>query len=103
MSRRKKPAPEPEPAIRTEEGFDMHRTPMLSLCYLKRTPDVFNGSVHVYRYRHTVERIEEPREVIFARIAELYRATTNHHDRTALREEATRLGTTIEALLKEYP
>lgn len=103
MRRKKVTPPEPEPAIRTEEGFDTWRTPSLSCCYLKSDPTVFNHCVHIYRYRHTIERIEEPREVVLRRIADLYRGTTNMHHRDALRVEAKRLGTTIENLLREYP
>lgn len=88
MARRKKapPAP-PNPNRYVVEGFDVERTPDPSSNCFRRigtAPFVWNGIVTVDRYRVTVERIVEPREVLLARLDALYCATDNHHHWTAL-------------------
>lgn len=107
MAPRKKPvpAPEPEPPTRILEGFDWHRTPDLRSyggVNLKEAPAVFNGTVYVYRYRATVERIEEPAHIIAARIVALYLASDNPHHRTALAQEARRVGFDIHAAVEAH-
>ena len=42
-------------------------------------PSAFNGSVRVVRYRVTVEPIDDPPEVIAARLQKLWRECNNHH------------------------
>jgi hypothetical protein len=43
-------------------------------------PDVFNGVVEVKRYRVTVEEIQEPDEVICARLQRLWDENKNCHN-----------------------
>lgn len=100
-SKKQKAAPiPPEPASISVEGFADRRTPRPTDRYnglpLADAAWVCNGNVRIYRYRVTVERIEESHEVIVARLVALYNATTNHRERTALSDEAARLG--IESL-----
>lgn len=85
--------PPPEPERISMEGFSAHKTPNPTGSFfsgLPPGPRVSNGSVDVYRYRVTVERIEEPREVVLGRMVDLWRNTTNHHHHTALAGEARR-------------
>lgn len=101
-SKRPPVPPAPEPAAIVREGFSTWRTPNPALAYdlhLAEGPGVWNGSVNVHRYRFTVERIDEPREVILARMVDLWRSSTNHHVHTALEGEARRLGATMHELL----
>ena len=89
------PAP-PEPASISVEGFDTKRTPRPDNRYdlpLSSALRVGNGNVYIYRYRVTVERIEEPREVIVDRLVTLYNNELNGaRDRETLEAEAIRIG-----------
>lgn len=59
-------------------------------------PTVFNGLVRVERYRVTVERIEEPEEVIKERLQELL-AQKGHIDKNKqVRKAASRLGIKLD-------
>ena len=83
--------PPPEPARLVHEGFSTYKTPDPSsrlLGALSSGPRVWNDLVEVYRFRVTVERIEEPAEVILERMVELFRGESNHHRREALAGEA---------------
>lgn len=105
MKRAKKTAatPEPEPKTLTKEGFSTWRTPNPNQSYgmnLGEEPSTFNGYVNAYRYRITVERIEESQEVIVARMVEMYRTTTNMHTRDALHKEAGRIGVDLRAAIE---
>lgn len=99
MTARKKPRPAPAPpppppAKLVHEGFGLYQTPDPSSHMFSppnpRGPWVGNGLVSIYRYRVTVERIEEPRDVLLARMVELYRSTTNHHHHETLAAHARR-------------
>lgn len=59
-------------------------------------PSVFNGVVRVHRYRVTVERVEESPEVLWARLQDLWDASTNYHDADPLRSAAKKLGYEIQ-------
>ena len=59
-------------------------------------PSCFNGSVRVYKYRVTVERIEEPIEVIRERIKALYRACNNMHHLDTLHKAAANVGIELQ-------
>lgn len=63
-----------------------------------RQPEIscFNGSIKVRRYRVTIEEIEEPPEVIEARLIELWETCTNHHHRAAIDAVAKRNGVTLD-------
>lgn len=85
------PAPPPEPAVLVQEGFSTYKTPDPSSTYFGRlsvVPGAGNGYVKVYRFRITVERVEEPAEVILERMVELFRSERNMHQREALAGEA---------------
>lgn len=87
---KKKPKP-PEPKVREFETF--HSLDSLDLDRLRvPEPTVFNCWVRVERYKVTIERIEEPKEVLAQRLADLYKKTDNHHHWLPLRQEAARLG-----------
>lgn len=52
-----------------------------------------NGYVQIERYRITVERIEEPREVLIERLRMLWRTSEpNHHSWDPMRAKARELG-----------
>ncbi len=57
-----------------------------------KEPYCFNGIVAVRRYRITVEQIEEPVEVLGARLQKLWDESDNHHDHDPLRTMAERIG-----------
>lgn len=101
MKARKKKAAEP-PAVRTHEGFGEVGAPDPSRpIYLSRAAEVGNFTANVYRYRVTVERIEEPREVIIERLVALFR-TANHHGRHTLEAHAQeRYGVDLREMTKE--
>lgn len=89
-SRKSPPAP---PAERSHEGFSAYPTPDPAdrfFAGLADEPCAWNGVARVYRFRVTVERVEEPAEVVLARMVALYRATENSHERETLRSEAHR-------------
>ena len=101
MKTRKKKVAEPT-AVRTHEGFGELGTPDPSRpIYLSREAEVGNFTANVYRYRVTVERIEEPREVIIERLVALFR-TANHHGRHTLEAHAQeRYGVDLREMTKE--
>lgn len=51
-------------------------------------PSVFNGIVNIVKYRITVEIIEEPTEIIHARLEDLWRKSDNYHHHGPLQEAA---------------
>lgn len=55
-------------------------------------PDAFNGMVMVEKWRIIAEKIDEPREVIFARLETLWRQCDNHHLCEPLLAKAKELG-----------
>lgn len=55
-------------------------------------PMVWNGVVSFRKYRITVERIEEPREVLIERIQKLWDECDNHHNCYPLMFAAKELG-----------
>jgi hypothetical protein len=55
-------------------------------------PSCFNGVVRVEKYRVTVEKVEEPPEVIEERLQKLWAENTNHHNYGPLEAMANRLG-----------
>lgn len=55
-------------------------------------PSAGNGQVVVERWRVTVEKIEEPVEVIQDRIRALWRKSANHHEWTPLQRAAKKVG-----------
>lgn len=55
-------------------------------------PSCFNGTVSIHRYRVTAERIDEPVEVLAARLQDLWDHTDNHHHVATLEQAAKKLG-----------
>lgn len=55
-------------------------------------PSCFNGEVRFRKYRVTFERVDEPHEVLAARIQTLWDTTTNHHHTDSLRNAAASIG-----------
>jgi len=93
MRARKGKAPTATPAeqaiTKTIEGFGAPRVD------LPAVPYCFNGAAHVFRYRVTIERIEEPAEVLRARIQDLWETSDNSHDMPALKAAAAEAGVEI--------
>ena len=61
-----------------------------------KQPSCLNGYVQVIRYRIVCEPIEEPAEVVHARLQKLWDESTNHHDHTPLTAWAKKLGYTLQ-------
>lgn len=103
MKTRKKKAAEPI-TVRTCEGFGEHDTPdPRRPFHLSLDAGEGNGMVYVYRYRVTVERVAEPREVIIERLVALFRAA-NHHGRHTLEAHAQEhYGVDLREMTKEAP
>jgi hypothetical protein len=55
-------------------------------------PSAFNGIVQVEKFRVTVDRVEEPVEVIRERIAKLWAECENHHHWAPLHAKAAKYG-----------
>ena len=55
-------------------------------------PSAFNGNVEVRKYRVTVELIDEPDDVIRARIQKLWDECDNHHHWQPLKNAAKKYG-----------
>lgn len=95
MSKRKPKAPIKEDWPKVYETFceidtfDIGRS-------TQSEPSCFNGIVRVTRYRVTVEKIEEPREVIEGRLVKLWRSTDNYHHVEPLRRAAARFGVELD-------
>ena len=62
----------------------------------KSEPDCYNGMVFVKRYRITCQEIEEPKEVIVARIQKLWNETKNNHDWEPLKRVAAQYGVELK-------
>ena len=60
--------------------------------YKQDEPSCFGGFIRVRRYRIVCEEIEEPREVICARLQALWDIGTNFHHLEHIKIEAERLG-----------
>ena len=63
----------------------------------QKEPSCFNGIVSVYRYRVTIELIEEPTEVIAARIQKLWEECDNMHHFGPLRKAAEKIGLVLDS------
>lgn len=59
---------------------------------IKDEPSCFNGNVCVRKYKVTVELVEEPIEVIQARIQKMWDECKNHHHWQPLKNEAKKYG-----------
>jgi hypothetical protein len=56
------------------------------------TPSCFNGIVRIEKYKITVEKIEEEKEIYKERLQELWDTSTNRHDYMPLKNKADSLG-----------
>lgn len=63
---------------------------------IKENPSCFNGMVDVEKYRVTIEKIEEPKEVYQERLQKLWDECDNHHHWNPLKATAKRLGVEIK-------
>lgn len=64
---------------------------------VQKEPSAFNGNVRVEKYRITIEKIEEPIEVIHERLEKLWRECDNWHHWTPLENTAKRFGYTFKS------
>ena len=91
---KKKDLPKPHEPYRIE--METMRQPWASAREISvsmlASPDAFNGCVHVRKYKVTVEMIDEPIEVIQARIQELWDNCTSHQLWEPLKHMAARYG-----------
>jgi hypothetical protein len=55
-------------------------------------PSCFNGMVRVEKYRVTVEKVQEPVEVVRARLQKMWDECDNHHHREPLAREGLKYG-----------
>lgn len=95
MSKRKPVAiKRPDPYPLTVETFDVPWD--LQRGHLRDHPSCFNGNVSITRYRITVERIDDPPEVLHERLRMLWRSTDNWHHRDPLRQAALRHGLELD-------
>lgn len=62
----------------------------------QKEPSVFNGMVRIRRTVVTVEVVEEPHEVLEARLNELYKNEKNHHNIAAIMAYAKKHGYKLE-------
>lgn len=92
-TKRKKKAPTKPPPPAFPKVYEGLGEPWLSLnSWVGDKPSSFNGFVHVEKFRVTVERVEEPVEVIRERIAKLWAECKNHHQWLPLRGMAAKYG-----------
>ncbi len=63
---------------------------------LQQEPSCWNGNVRVRKYRITVELIDEPEEVIQARIQKLWDECTNHYNWAAIKSAAALEGVNVD-------
>lgn len=58
----------------------------------QKEPSCFNGMVRATKYRITIEEVEEPVEVIHARIQKMWDECKNSHHRQPLKAMAKKYG-----------
>ena len=94
---KKKDIPKPHEPYRIE--METMRQPWVTSREIRAmvapTHDAFNGCVHVRKYKVTVEMIDEPIEVIQARIQDLWDNCDNSHNWNPLRYMGERYGMTL--------
>ena len=66
-------------------------------------PSCFNGSVRVRRYRVTIEEIDEPVEVICARLQKMWDECDNHHHHAPLEAAARKYGYDLRERARKEP
>lgn len=90
-----KPAPIEYPRV-----LETYRDPMrLIERYAHTEPSTMNGDVDIVRYRVTIERLDDPPEVLHARLLKLWRSTErNWHNTDPMRAAARAIGMDPELL-----
>jgi hypothetical protein len=83
----------PEPTSTIETFRDVRGYHLNNL--VNSEPSCFNGFVEVVKYRVSVEVVEEPVEVIHARLEKLWRESANWHHHEPLTEAAKKYGYTF--------
>lgn len=92
MARAKRERPPPIPTLVELESFVPPSLWTFNVFENFHEPRCFNGSVYVRRYRLRYELIDEPKEVVIARIRKLWDSSENYHDAEPLRTAAAELG-----------
>lgn len=65
--------------------------------HIQREPSCFNAMVRIDRFRVTIEKIEEPREVLLERLRMLWRTQPyNSHHRRPIKDRCAQLGMSSE-------
>lgn len=57
-----------------------------------KEPSCFNGFVSIKKYKITIEEVEEPKEVLAARLQEMWDKSDNHHNWQPLVNAAKSIG-----------
>jgi len=77
--------------------FETYGNPEKQIAFLlHNAPSAFNGQIQVERYRVTVERIDEPKEVLKERLLELLKQKGHIDKNRQVRKEAARLGINLD-------
>lgn len=97
-----KPRKKPEPKLKEPEyprSIETYQDPRWSVERVQLEPSCFNGIVRIDRYRITIEKIEEPFEVLRDRLIKLWRDTEyNSHYWDPMRKCADQIGMSREEL-----
>lgn len=91
MSKKTK-TPPPEPPTRYELETFRRVGPYLLMTLDQPEPDCFNGMVMFRKWKVTMEMVDEPADVLYARLLKIWRKSRNHHDVQPLQQEARKLG-----------
>lgn len=87
----KKKVQEVEEKITSIETFrDIGNWEMRNLT--DNNPSCFNGIVRVEKFKITIEKIEEPKEVYQERLQKLWEESDNHHHHLPITNKAKHLG-----------
>lgn len=94
MKKNTKKIPQPQyPDTQGPESFEMYGRPHLAGSFDHAAkPDSLNGKVRFERYRVTVEKIEEPLEVLHERLRQIYAEVKGSRRAEAVLEAAKELG-----------
>lgn len=96
MKKKTKPtAPQPEPFPRVYETIGL---PYIDVRQFEgnQEPTCFNGIVRIQKYRITVEKVEEPVEVIHERLRKLWRESDNYHHYDPIKSAAREWGLELD-------
>jgi hypothetical protein len=68
---------------------------------IENEPSSFNGFVRVEKYKVTIEKLDEPKQVICERLEKLWIEEKNYHHWTPLENKAKELGYTFKGKFGE--